>query len=226
MTETEFLPASAGIVFPCLSLRQCTTQLAYSPNVGYLTLKANSPPTASKLGEPRATIHSIFQHTLTTFSTLLFTPFSFRIVRRRHVSLGYASCAVLHVLISPTTATTSSRSEPYDPYLPRGGSSANPSASGGNSGPNPKTAAIQAQIDDTVGIMRDNITKVVERQERLDSLQDKTGGCFSYALTTQVLPPLSYSSPVGVKPCQHDVDAHPFPLSFRQSCRFCSRLQA
>ncbi|KAI0254527.1 synaptobrevin [Lactifluus subvellereus] len=65
-------------------------------------------------------------------------------------------------------------SEPYDPYLPRGGSSANSSGSGGGTGSNPKTAAIQAQIDDTVNIMRDNITKVVERQERLDSLQDKT----------------------------------------------------
>ncbi|KAI0057187.1 synaptobrevin, partial [Artomyces pyxidatus] len=67
-------------------------------------------------------------------------------------------------------------SEPYDPYLPRGGSSANPPAAGGagGSGGNAKTAAIQAQIDDTVNIMRDNITKVVERQERLDSLQDKT----------------------------------------------------
>jgi len=66
-------------------------------------------------------------------------------------------------------------SEPYDPYLPRGGSSANPPpAPGASAGPNPKTAAIQAQIDDTVNIMRDNITKVVERQERLDSLQDKT----------------------------------------------------
>jgi len=83
------------------------------------------------------------------------------------------------------------RSEPYDPYLPRGGSSANPSAPGGNSGPNPKTAAIQAQIDDTVGIMRDNITKVVERQERLDSLQDKTGRCFYHTiLPTRALPPL------------------------------------
>ncbi|TFK50460.1 synaptobrevin [Heliocybe sulcata] len=61
-------------------------------------------------------------------------------------------------------------SEPYDPYLPRGGS-ANPS---GPSGGNAKTAAIQAQIDDTVGIMRENITKVAERGERLDSLQDKT----------------------------------------------------
>ncbi|KAA1472598.1 hypothetical protein DENSPDRAFT_838919, partial [Dentipellis sp. KUC8613] len=69
------------------------------------------------------------------------------------------------------------RSEPYDPYLPRGGSSSNPpgAAAPGASGGNAKTAAIQAQIDDTVNIMRDNITKVVERQERLDSLQDKTG---------------------------------------------------
>ncbi|PFH45023.1 hypothetical protein AMATHDRAFT_10178 [Amanita thiersii Skay4041] len=59
---------------------------------------------------------------------------------------------------------------PYDPYLPRAGSS-NPA---GPSQANPKTAAIQAQIDDTVGIMRENITKVAERGERLDSLQDKT----------------------------------------------------
>ena len=62
------------------------------------------------------------------------------------------------------------RSEPYDPYLPRGGSSSNPAGAG-----NSKTAAIQAQIDDTVGIMRENITKVAERGERLDQLQDKTG---------------------------------------------------
>jgi len=62
-------------------------------------------------------------------------------------------------------------SEPYDPYLPRNGSSSNPSGAGPG---NAKTAAIQAQIDDTVEIMRDNITKVAERGERLDSLQDKT----------------------------------------------------
>ncbi|VDC00487.1 unnamed protein product [Peniophora sp. CBMAI 1063] len=60
-------------------------------------------------------------------------------------------------------------SEPYDPYVPRAGS-AGPAQGGGPS----KTAHIQAQIDDTVNIMRDNITKVTERQERLDSLQDKT----------------------------------------------------
>ncbi|KAF8154616.1 synaptobrevin-domain-containing protein [Crassisporium funariophilum] len=62
--------------------------------------------------------------------------------------------------------------EPYDPYLPRNGSSSG--APAGPSQGNAKTAAIQAQIDDTVGIMRDNITKVAERGERLDSLQDKT----------------------------------------------------
>ncbi|CAE6444529.1 unnamed protein product [Rhizoctonia solani] len=64
-------------------------------------------------------------------------------------------------------------SEPYDPYLPRGGSSANPSGEPGRPS-NPKTAAIQQQIDDTVGIMRENITRVAERGERLDVLQDKT----------------------------------------------------
>lgn len=56
--------------------------------------------------------------------------------------------------------------EPYDPYVPSGSTSA---PSGAN-----KTAAIQAQIDDTVGIMRENINKVAERGERLDTLQDKT----------------------------------------------------
>lgn len=30
------------------------------------------------------------------------------------------------------------------------------------------------QIDDTVGVMRDNINKVSQRGERLDALQDKT----------------------------------------------------
>jgi len=64
-------------------------------------------------------------------------------------------------------------SEPYDPYLPRNGASGGGPAAGPSQG-NGKTAAIQAQIDDTVGIMRENITKVAERGERLESLQDKT----------------------------------------------------
>jgi len=65
-------------------------------------------------------------------------------------------------------------SEPYDPYLPRAGGSAGGPTPGPQGGGNAKTAAIQQQIDDTVGIMRENITKVAERGERLDSLQDKT----------------------------------------------------
>jgi len=60
----------------------------------------------------------------------------------------------------------------YDPYIPAGGAPATettPAAPG-----NQRTAALQAQIDDTVGVMRDNINKVSQRGERLDSLQDKT----------------------------------------------------
>ncbi|KAL9108013.1 MAG: hypothetical protein Q9227_007118 [Pyrenula ochraceoflavens] len=58
------------------------------------------------------------------------------------------------------------REQPYDPYIPSGGQS-------GGAG-NQRTAALQAQIDDTVGVMRENINKVSQRGERLDSLQDKT----------------------------------------------------
>ncbi|KAI0691423.1 hypothetical protein BC835DRAFT_1360334 [Cytidiella melzeri] len=76
------------------------------------------------------------------------------------------------------------RSEPYDPYVPRtGGAPGGAPPTAGNS----KTAAIQQQIDDTVGIMRENITKVAERGERLDQLQDKTGE--SYVLAVGVEPP-------------------------------------
>ncbi|CAG9940460.1 unnamed protein product [Clonostachys rosea f. rosea IK726] len=55
---------------------------------------------------------------------------------------------------------------PYDPYRPR-----NEEASGGGDS---RTQALQAQIDDTVGVMRDNINKVSQRGERLDTLQNKT----------------------------------------------------
>jgi len=65
-----------------------------------------------------------------------------------------------------------SHNEPYDPYIPAGGANAGTAsaAAGGNN----RTAALQAEIDSTAGILRDNITKVSERGERLDSLQDKT----------------------------------------------------
>ncbi|WOO82831.1 Synaptobrevin 1 [Vanrija pseudolonga] len=69
-------------------------------------------------------------------------------------------------------------SEPYDPYIPSGsasGGGAGPSSgAAGNNPQNKKIADIQAQIDSTVDIMHQNITKVAERGERLDALQDKT----------------------------------------------------
>ncbi|KAJ9155654.1 hypothetical protein NKR23_g1925 [Pleurostoma richardsiae] len=59
---------------------------------------------------------------------------------------------------------------PYDPYIPAGGAAAGTQQGAGNA----RTQALQAQIDDTVGVMRENITKVSQRGERLDALQDKT----------------------------------------------------
>ncbi|PNY30020.1 Synaptobrevin [Tolypocladium capitatum] len=59
---------------------------------------------------------------------------------------------------------------PYDPYIPSGQAAASQQGAGGTA----RTQALQAQIDDTVGVMRDNISKVSQRGERLDALQDKT----------------------------------------------------
>jgi vesicle-associated membrane protein 4 len=58
---------------------------------------------------------------------------------------------------------------PYDPYIPSGQGAPQPQGAG-----NARTQALQAQIDDTVGVMRENINKVSQRGERLDALQDKT----------------------------------------------------
>ncbi|KAK6361123.1 Vesicle membrane receptor protein (v-SNARE) [Orbilia blumenaviensis] len=55
--------------------------------------------------------------------------------------------------------------QPYDPYIPSNGAQGN-----GQS----RTAQIQAQIDDTIGIMRDNINKTTERGQNLNQLQNKT----------------------------------------------------
>ena len=51
-----------------------------------------------------------------------------------------------------------------------------PSSSTGGGGPqNPnKTKQVQQQVDEVVGIMHENINKVMERGEKLDSLQTKT----------------------------------------------------
>ncbi|BEI86145.1 hypothetical protein CcaverHIS002_0604320 [Cutaneotrichosporon cavernicola] len=76
--------------------------------------------------------------------------------------------------VSSRAETTTMSSEPYDPYIPAGSSGAGPSSGGGGHPQNQKIADIQAQIDSTVDIMHQNITKVAERGERLDTLQDKT----------------------------------------------------
>ncbi|GAA5964498.1 hypothetical protein JCM8115_003898 [Rhodotorula mucilaginosa] len=81
---------------------------------------------------------------------------------------------------SRCTYQLSYRSDQYDPYIPgsnpnQPGGGPGPAASTGGSGASgSKTQAIQQEIDATVGIMKDNITKVAERGERLDALQDKT----------------------------------------------------
>ncbi|CAJ0639664.1 16555_t:CDS:2 [Entrophospora sp. SA101] len=56
-------------------------------------------------------------------------------------------------------------SEPYDPYVPKEGAAG---------GPPSKTVEIQKKIDETVGIMRDNIKTVSDRGEKLDVLQNKS----------------------------------------------------
>ncbi|KAG2208425.1 hypothetical protein INT46_009626 [Mucor plumbeus] len=62
------------------------------------------------------------------------------------------------------------RAEPYDPYIPN--------AATGNSSKQPqetaKTARVQQQVDEVVGIMQENIDKVMQRGERLDDLRGKT----------------------------------------------------
>ncbi|KAH9889237.1 synaptobrevin-domain-containing protein [Xylariomycetidae sp. FL2044] len=64
----------------------------------------------------------------------------------------------------------SNQDAPYDPYIPSGQAGGQQQQQGGNA----RTAELQRQIDDTVGVMRQNMAKVSERGERLDSLQDKT----------------------------------------------------
>lgn len=45
----------------------------------------------------------------------------------------------------------------------------------GSSQPPNKAKHVQQQVDEVVGIMQDNINKVMERGEKLDALQTKTG---------------------------------------------------
>lgn len=38
--------------------------------------------------------------------------------------------------------------------------------------------SVQNQVDEVIDVMQENITKVIERGERLDELQDKSGTVF------------------------------------------------
>ncbi|KAK4102924.1 synaptobrevin [Parathielavia hyrcaniae] len=59
-------------------------------------------------------------------------------------------------------------SEPYDPYIPNG--------QGSQDGPrDPRTDAIQKDINKTVDKMRENIDNLARREHNLDQLQQKTG---------------------------------------------------
>jgi len=62
------------------------------------------------------------------------------------------------------------REPPYDPYIP---SSNNGAGGGRDAAGNSRTAVLQAQIDDTVGVMRENINKVAERGDKIHSLEGK-----------------------------------------------------
>lgn len=75
-------------------------------------------------------------------------------------------CATRTFQLSPPNMSSSNT---YDPYIP-----AENGAKAATSQGNSRTAQIQAQIDETVGVMRENINKVNERGENLDSLQNKT----------------------------------------------------
>lgn len=60
------------------------------------------------------------------------------------------------------------REEPYDPYIPSG--SAPSGGRTGDQGGTAKTAAIQAQINDTVQSMKQNIKSVEQRGQHIDEM--------------------------------------------------------
>ncbi|KAL8993589.1 MAG: hypothetical protein Q9188_007289 [Gyalolechia gomerana] len=61
--------------------------------------------------------------------------------------------------------------QPYDPYIPSGRGTPGPNAQ--HEG-NDRTAALQAQIDDTVNVMRQNIQRTEERGGRIDQIEEST----------------------------------------------------
>ncbi|KAI4158100.1 MAG: hypothetical protein LQ342_007734 [Letrouitia transgressa] len=68
-----------------------------------------------------------------------------------------------------------SHEQPYDPYIPSG-RAGTPGANGQHYEGSDRTAALQAQIDDTVNVMRQNIQRTEQRGENIDTLDHKTQG--------------------------------------------------
>ncbi|KAI4268647.1 MAG: hypothetical protein LQ337_007722 [Flavoplaca oasis] len=64
--------------------------------------------------------------------------------------------------------------QPYDPYIPSGRGTLGSDAH--HDGGSDRTAALQAQIDDTVHVMRQNIQRTEQRGENIDNMVDKTNG--------------------------------------------------
>ncbi|KAL8679842.1 MAG: hypothetical protein Q9186_003908 [Xanthomendoza sp. 1 TL-2023] len=62
--------------------------------------------------------------------------------------------------------------QPYDPYIPSGRGTPGPNTH--HEGGNDRTAALQAQIDDTVNVMRQNIQRTEERGGRVADLDHQT----------------------------------------------------
>jgi len=81
---------------------------------------------------------------------------------------GYYHHRILH---SSPIIKMADREQPYDPYIPSASNNADGSATHNG---NERTTVLQDTIKSTVDVMRDNITKVSQRGEQLDSLQDKT----------------------------------------------------
>ena len=71
------------------------------------------------------------------------------------------------------------RSEPYDPYIPNG----QDGRTGQNATPNNKVKNVEAQVNEVVGIMQDNIDKAMQRGERMDDLRGKTGKFYPFLKT-------------------------------------------
>ncbi|SAL96173.1 hypothetical protein [Absidia glauca] len=82
-----------------------------------------------------------------------------------HASTLHLALFQKHVLNSDFCSALAS--EPYDPYIPN-------NQRGASTGGNQKTQNVQQQVDEVVGIMQENIDKVMQRGEGIQQLRGKT----------------------------------------------------